>query len=106
MTWAPPGRMAGDVARRSREQRPGLELCTAPISPGRPGATKTTSGGTMRGLDGRTYIVTGAASGIGRATAGRLLAEGSRVVGADLAHSPAESHERWLFTHVDVSDEA
>ena len=38
----------------------------------------------MRGLDGRTYIVTGAASGIGRATAARLLAEGARVVGADL----------------------
>ena len=39
----------------------------------------------MRGLDGRTYIVTGAASGIGRASAARLLDEGARVVGADLA---------------------
>ena len=49
----------------------------------------------MRGLEGRTYIVTGAASGIGLATAGRLLAEGSRVVGADLAAAPdppADSH--------------
>ena len=41
----------------------------------------------MRGLEGRTYIVTGAASGIGLATAARLLAEGARVVGADLAPS-------------------
>jgi NAD(P)-dependent dehydrogenase (short-subunit alcohol dehydrogenase family) len=62
----------------------------------------------MRGLEGRTYIVTGAASGIGLATAGRLLAEGSRVVGADLAPAPAlpaDSEGRWLFTNVDVGDE-
>ena len=38
----------------------------------------------MRGLEGRTYIVTGAASGIGRATADRLLDEGARVMGADI----------------------
>jgi NAD(P)-dependent dehydrogenase (short-subunit alcohol dehydrogenase family) len=62
----------------------------------------------MRGLDGRTYIVTGAASGIGRATAARLLEEGARVVGADLvdpADAIPEEQDRWLFTHVDVADE-
>jgi NAD(P)-dependent dehydrogenase (short-subunit alcohol dehydrogenase family) len=32
----------------------------------------------------RTYVVTGSASGIGRATMERLLAQGSRVVGVDL----------------------
>ena len=42
----------------------------------------------MRGLQGRTYIVTGAASGIGRATAARLLEEGARVMGADIAAPP------------------
>jgi NAD(P)-dependent dehydrogenase (short-subunit alcohol dehydrogenase family) len=62
----------------------------------------------VRGLEGRTYIVTGAASGIGRATAERLLAEGARVLGADVAgapdlHAPA-SH--WSFSTVDVTDEA
>ena len=41
----------------------------------------------MRGLRGQTVIVTGAASGIGRACAQRLLDEGARVVGAD---RPAE----------------
>ncbi len=63
----------------------------------------------MRGLDGRTYIVTGAASGIGRATAERLLSEGARVVGADLvdpAEAILEEQDGWLFTHVDVADEA
>ncbi len=62
----------------------------------------------MRGLDGRTYIVTGAASGIGRATADRLLDEGARVVGADLvdpADAIPEEQGRWLFQKVDVTDE-
>lgn len=36
----------------------------------------------------RTFVVTGAASGIGLATARRLLAEGGTVVGADLADPP------------------
>jgi NAD(P)-dependent dehydrogenase (short-subunit alcohol dehydrogenase family) len=34
---------------------------------------------------GRTIIVTGAGSGIGRATALRLLSEGARVIGADIS---------------------
>jgi NAD(P)-dependent dehydrogenase (short-subunit alcohol dehydrogenase family) len=66
----------------------------------------------MRGLEGRTYIVTGAASGIGRATAARLLAEGARVVGADLAAvtdvavaGPADA-DRWHYKATDVTDEA
>jgi NAD(P)-dependent dehydrogenase (short-subunit alcohol dehydrogenase family) len=65
----------------------------------------------MRGLDQRTYIVTGAASGIGRATAARLLDEGALVMGADLVVPPDEVPEgrdeagRWAFTHVDVADE-
>jgi NAD(P)-dependent dehydrogenase (short-subunit alcohol dehydrogenase family) len=65
----------------------------------------------MRGLEGRTYIVTGAASGIGRASAARLLADGSRVVGADLAQpegevaSGADQAARWTFVPTDVTDE-
>jgi NAD(P)-dependent dehydrogenase (short-subunit alcohol dehydrogenase family) len=47
----------------------------------------------MRGLGGRTYIVTGAASGIGRATAARLLDEGALVMGADLVVPPDEVPE-------------
>jgi NAD(P)-dependent dehydrogenase (short-subunit alcohol dehydrogenase family) len=66
----------------------------------------------MRGLEGRIYIVTGAASGIGRATAARLLDEGASVMGADLADQPAEAPgrvadgARWAFTRCDVTDEA
>ena len=44
----------------------------------------------MRGLKGRTYVVTGAASGIGRATVARLLEEGARVMGADIAEPPGD----------------
>jgi NAD(P)-dependent dehydrogenase (short-subunit alcohol dehydrogenase family) len=66
----------------------------------------------MRGLEGRTYIVTGASSGIGRACAARLLGEGSRVVGADLSEPEGEaatgSEERacWTFVRTDVTDES
>ncbi len=64
----------------------------------------------MRGLTGRTYIVTGAASGIGRASALRLLDEGARVVGADIVEAAppdsADHDANWMFTPVDVSDES
>jgi NAD(P)-dependent dehydrogenase (short-subunit alcohol dehydrogenase family) len=65
----------------------------------------------MRGLEGRTYIVTGAASGIGRATASRLLDEGASVMGADVTDEPAAAPgrvaegARWSFTRCDVTDE-
>jgi len=64
----------------------------------------------MRGLQGRTYIVTGASSGIGRATAARLLEEGALVMGADIAPPPDGApgggpEGAWAFSHVDVTHE-
>ncbi len=61
----------------------------------------------MRGLSSRTYIVTGAASGIGLATAMRLLDEGALVMGADIVDPPAglSSSDRCSFVHCDVADE-
>lgn len=53
----------------------------------------------------RTFVVTGVSSGIGLATAQRLLAEGGNVVGADLA-APPDLGERFTFVAADVSDEA
>jgi NAD(P)-dependent dehydrogenase (short-subunit alcohol dehydrogenase family) len=53
----------------------------------------------------RTFVVTGAASGIGLATAQRLLAEGGSVVGADLA-SPPDLGPDFRFVTADISDEA
>lgn len=69
----------------------------------------------MEGLRGRCVVVTGAASGIGRACAARLLHEGARVVGADLVEEDEPPPGRagggrtsgsWRSTRVDVTDEA
>lgn len=54
-------------------------------------------------LTGRTAIVTGAASGIGRATVQRLLADGAFVVGGDL--DPTGVPDGALPVEVDVSEE-
>src|SRR5690242_5146169 len=62
---------------------------------------------------GQVAVVTGAASGIGAATAERLAAEGAAVVLADIAAGPGEavaarirdSGGRAVFTEADVADE-
>ncbi|MGI9163055.1 MAG: SDR family NAD(P)-dependent oxidoreductase [Mycobacterium sp.] len=61
----------------------------------------------MPRFDGVTMVVTGAASGIGLATARRLLDDGATVVGCDLA--PADElagADRFIFVTADVTDEA
>jgi NAD(P)-dependent dehydrogenase (short-subunit alcohol dehydrogenase family) len=65
----------------------------------------------MRGLTGKNIIVTGAASGIGQATAARLLEEGATVLGADITDKPDRpvpggATDAWAFTPVDVTDES
>jgi NAD(P)-dependent dehydrogenase (short-subunit alcohol dehydrogenase family) len=65
----------------------------------------------MRGLDGKRALVTGAARGIGRATAERLVAEGVRVALVDvdaaaLAEAAAAVGAGALALHADVRDEA
>lgn len=61
----------------------------------------------MRGLEGRVALVTGAASGIGRAAAIRLGEEGCRVAAVDLnlegARETAERIEHACALHADVS---
>ena len=65
-------------------------------------------------LDGRVALVTGAASGIGKATSQRLASEGAAVVVTDLQDGAGEAVAsgirddggRAIFVHHDVSEEA
>ncbi|MFP5290193.1 MAG: SDR family NAD(P)-dependent oxidoreductase [Actinomycetes bacterium] len=60
-------------------------------------------------ITGRTALITGGASGLGRATAERMLAAGSSVVIADLPQSPGAAladdwGDRAVFVPTDVTD--
>ena len=61
----------------------------------------------LNGLAGKGVLVTGAASGIGEATARRLLEEGATVVGIDLASAtPPELTGTFDYVTGDVLDSA
>ncbi|HEX3816511.1 MAG TPA: SDR family NAD(P)-dependent oxidoreductase [Mycobacteriales bacterium] len=60
-------------------------------------------------LEGNVALITGGASGLGRATAARLVSAGTKVVIADLPGSPGADVARELgvvFAPTDVRDEA
>ena len=96
---APPGcgpRGAGRHRRLGYTRRRGDRVQTA-----------GSGGGGMK-ISGSTTVITGGASGLGRATAERLAAAAARVVLLDLAKSPgadvaAELGERAVFAPADVT---
>jgi NAD(P)-dependent dehydrogenase (short-subunit alcohol dehydrogenase family) len=63
----------------------------------------------MGRLDGKVAVITGAAGGIGRASATRFAAEGAHVVVADVLDEPGEAlagEIGGLYVHADVTDPA
>ncbi|MEO6407326.1 MAG: SDR family oxidoreductase [Burkholderiaceae bacterium] len=59
-----------------------------------------------RQLEGKTVLITGVASGIGRAVAERFLSEGARVVGLDrVASSPGDDFQAGAFASAYASIE-
>jgi 3alpha(or 20beta)-hydroxysteroid dehydrogenase len=60
----------------------------------------------MGSHEGRTYVVTGAASGIGAATVAALADAGARVIAADLAWDGAPASDRLERVELDVADQA
>lgn len=60
-------------------------------------------GGDVRGIEGRHVVVTGAASGIGRACVERLVAEGALVTALDVADDDADT-DTVRHRRVDVRD--
>jgi NAD(P)-dependent dehydrogenase (short-subunit alcohol dehydrogenase family) len=57
-------------------------------------------------LEGRSAVVTGAASGLGRAIAERLMAYGANIVAVDLPGKLPDLPDGWQFEGINLADDA
>ncbi len=66
------------------------------------------AGGSSAAFSGQVAVVTGAASGIGKATAQALASQGATVAGLDIDQGITATfdHDRWLGLETDVTDPA
>ena len=61
-------------------------------------------------INGKVFVVTGGASGLGAATATYLIGQGAKVIMVDMNHALGEEMQRHLgekskFVQLDVTDE-
>src|SRR6478752_2773802 len=94
-------------AERSRRPSPPPDAAAASFEP----IATTRTGNSMRGLDGKTAIISGGATLIGQAVAATLIGYGAKTVIADINEADGAAAAEKLgpnasFIRTDITDDA